>query len=805
MACNRIVIPNVRSKSNPFQIRYGFQFAHEYSGYSNTIKQVIVGHNSTQLVSVDERNIRLWNKTEEQTRVVFPSCKLSYINFLKYIRTKQIYVAATSDLFLKVYDSTLDLVGTIKIGRRAIFHLEFNSATNELITAGVDGVTFWKWFEKKSEVWDKRNKVWKSVTDFSLQERFVLSDCPWAKHMHYENNRIYVCSELNAMVYDVNTGELVDKIVNAHQLALTRCIYYSPSYYYITSNVSGEIKLWSALKSTTKSCSYIHTFSSHCKSVTGLQIHPVQSTVGLLLSASLDGTLRVFNLEVLQEIYSLQLDTPCVGIDIMHWNSKDAPHVVVATRANLQIWQLNHLTKPFIVCRSPVAEMIAINESILAQSKDGSIRLTNCSSGETLNTFVPSSKVETVRGCVYSAYSQKLFTLHKNGLIVEHSSFLKEMKSVSWDHTIIPKDTILCIAITNSNIPFYRNNSKYEKDETSTVECIVGGGKNGSLYFWDANNNGSLQAHIARAHDYEVQMVKFQNTSTFPAIISVSNHGDIKIWNASDLRCRAKVSPHTHISCIATSSLMLFIGHSNGEYRIVDLACGKPVEGLKAENAHTDAITCACFNETFQVVITSSLDGSIKVWDSNMVLARELSFSHENNLTMALPNDKGDLYISEHDSITSISPSIYLPTSKKEYSFNRHYESDAIITINESKPVHTILAEPCAETSDSIHDGAVDPIEPIPPPLKILTSTRDLLSILPVMEVNPPTVLMTSDAVLPSPRSPRPRKVLLLAVDKSEDFLEIMPKKRNNRIQTKPRHENTNRTSSPRVINILFP
>ena len=58
----------------------------------------------------------------------------------------------------------------------------------------------------------------------------------------------------------------------------------------------------------------LHVFTGHTKAVTALQLHPLS---GLAVSVSLDGTMRVLNLEALEEIYKLEIMQPLLCMKCM--------------------------------------------------------------------------------------------------------------------------------------------------------------------------------------------------------------------------------------------------------------------------------------------------------------------------------------------------------------------------------------------------------------------------------------------------------------------------------------------------------
>ncbi|KAF7806839.1 WD repeat-containing protein 36 [Senna tora] len=121
------------------------------------------------------------------------------------------------------------------------------------------------------------------------------------------------------------------------------------------------------------------------------------------------------------------------------------------------------------------------------------------------------------------------------------------------------------------------------------------------------------------AHDGEVAGVACDSTNTL--MISAGYHGDIKVWDFKerqfksrwDIGCSVvKIIYHRHNGLLATVvddfSIQLF--------DVVALRLVRKFEG------HTDRITDLSFSEDGKWLVSSSMDGSLRVWD--VVLARQI-------------------------------------------------------------------------------------------------------------------------------------------------------------------------------------
>ncbi|KAL2478321.1 transducin family protein/WD-40 repeat family protein [Forsythia ovata] len=121
------------------------------------------------------------------------------------------------------------------------------------------------------------------------------------------------------------------------------------------------------------------------------------------------------------------------------------------------------------------------------------------------------------------------------------------------------------------------------------------------------------------AHDGEVIGIASDSTNTI--MISAGYHGDVKVW---DFKAR-EMKSRWEIGC----SLVKIIYHrSNGllatladdlVIRLFDVVALRMVRKFEG---HTDRITDMCFSEDGKWLLTSSMDGTFRIWD--VILAKQI-------------------------------------------------------------------------------------------------------------------------------------------------------------------------------------
>ena len=84
---------------------------------------------------------------------------------------------------------------------------------------------------------------------------------------------------------------------DVHKMSITAVCYSSTTKYVLTGSLDTDIKVWSLHGAL------VQTFTSHSKAITKLILNPFNSN--LVLSSSTDGYIKMWSLDIMQEIYEL--------------------------------------------------------------------------------------------------------------------------------------------------------------------------------------------------------------------------------------------------------------------------------------------------------------------------------------------------------------------------------------------------------------------------------------------------------------------------------------------------------------------
>ncbi|RZC75045.1 hypothetical protein C5167_050531 [Papaver somniferum] len=134
---------------------------------------------------------------------------------------------------------------------------------------------------------------------------------------------------------------------------------------------------------------------------------------------------------------------------------------------------------------------------------------------------------------------------------------------------------------------------------------------------------GDMSESRNYAHDSEVVGVACDATNSL--MISAGYHGDIKVWDFKGRHLKSrwdvgssvvKIGYHRANGLLATVSDDMVI-------RVFDVVALRMVRKFEG---HTDRVTDMCFSEDGKWLLSSSMDGTLRVWD--VILARQIDAIH---------------------------------------------------------------------------------------------------------------------------------------------------------------------------------
>ncbi|ETW02239.1 hypothetical protein, variant 1 [Aphanomyces invadans] len=305
--------------------------------------------NANCFVTTDEHTIKLWN-TEGETRSVTLPARTSYlIQTIQYISSRNMYMSSALDGSLRFYDESLVELASIFTHRATILCLVFDEPRNRIISGGIDGCSAWLLRGRDTEGYDDAHVIRNPSYQVAPLELFNKTGTSWVRRMKIDAdaNRLLVLSDNTLFVYNLSDATLVDtykKLVKGKCGAITDFLVFKKKSI-VASCMDGSIYVVTIYPRST-----VAVFKEHTKTVTSLVLDPLS---GLLMSSSLDSSMRMWDLDLLRNVHQLRLDTPLSSLFVVpHTNP-----VVFACQARqaMKLLTLKHTLKEHSTLASPIA------------------------------------------------------------------------------------------------------------------------------------------------------------------------------------------------------------------------------------------------------------------------------------------------------------------------------------------------------------------------------------------------------------------------------------------------------------------
>ncbi|KAJ3153369.1 WD repeat-containing protein 87 [Irineochytrium annulatum] len=573
-----------------------------------------------------------------------------------YVKKWRMTIVATLHLELKILGLSMEEISSVS-SVKPVLSLEFNEEAEELIAGGVGNIRVWS-FSKSSMIGYQFSGPRLIIDDLATEE--------WVTHTlcYQKTNRLYAACENNVLVYDYITGKRIESLRNVHELSISCMCFYEPFEYLITGSRDASIKVW-----TRHNYLIFELRDISGAPVTGLVIPNAEGKNPLqpyLISCSVDGTIRMWNLEDGRCIYRLETPQECLGIE---WMRRDT--FFHHSKDRITVWNLNRYYTTFAFLKSAViflrrAELRDHPARIVTGAVDGSLRLISPVTGAVLTTAFPVMKETTLKGVEYDTWRPAP----------------KYSKSGSR------------LATAASSVNVVEANKVELFIPTEPIFVLLGGTDAGQIVIMYVGEIGGRQEILVQAHTADITGIACY-TSLMLLITSASD-GTIKLWriqftdtrdhptNTDSFGAQAPVPPVTLVpisnlstrstimlsGCVATSFCMnlttstLAVGTDNSQlltFRISPSGIEAGMRRHAADEDHTRPITSISALEHLGLYATSSTDGTIKIWDayeSNLI--REIQFN-EPLTSVCFCNHRGDLLVGMTEQVALVRLQDYLP------------------------------------------------------------------------------------------------------------------------------------------------
>jgi WD40 repeat protein len=149
---------------------------------------------------------------------------------------------------------------------------------------------------------------------------------------------IFVAYDSNIATYNFHTGKRIETHLGIHTESISSLLLWEEQGYWITGSKDSKIKIWNSQNFV------LYELKGHYNTITSLYLSGLgrDSKATFLLSASLDSTIRMWNMEDGKCLYKINTANPIKGMIWMRDN-------IFSTYSDekISIWSLNQFFSVF--------------------------------------------------------------------------------------------------------------------------------------------------------------------------------------------------------------------------------------------------------------------------------------------------------------------------------------------------------------------------------------------------------------------------------------------------------------------------
>ena len=392
------ILENVDQYQGYNSIPYGPQVIRQYMHPSKYCDFQDVIHNSkTQdYVILDSRGISTWHAMTSSSRAVervmeFEAYRFNTLRCIVYSRFYNLYFALTKDFGINVYNLNFHEIYHIDGDGGSVSRLLYNNKRHELITVCRSKVKCWKYVIREMQPTLVLHR------DFEIAESLLLSSAEFDEELQ----RIYVLSDCNIYCYSTD-GQLYFHMKAQSSMAyFCVCAFSTEANLLVAGSINGQLSIYNPTGGL------VTTLLNHSKIITAIAIHLKDGN--MFLSSSMDGTVRLFSLQMLDEIYSINVFPE--GILFMRTHVSNL--LYVASRKGVQLYDLNYSFRFWSTARAPVRRMnvthrvAGLRQYVVVFTTDNCIRLYNKQTGQRRSTVLPPPEIAIGRDVISIAFDRQ--------------------------------------------------------------------------------------------------------------------------------------------------------------------------------------------------------------------------------------------------------------------------------------------------------------------------------------------------------------------------------------------------------------
>ncbi|XP_048578307.1 uncharacterized protein LOC5510818 isoform X2 [Nematostella vectensis] len=598
---------------------------------------------------------------------------------LLFINKRWSFVGFCNDLTLSVLTTKFAVVSSTFTGRTVLCML-YNENADELVTGIAGAIMTWTFPIKQTDP---------LVPGRIYNCSFTPDD--WVHSLKFDSisRQIIAVSNVRIAIIaekDYHVRTCFDK---KSDFPFTTCVFYHPASYFITGDKNGTIRAWST---SLDSYPLVTQFLGHCDAITSLLIHDRQP---LLVSSSLDKTVRIWNFDTFTQTYRLQ-----TGEDIVDMSLISSDQLFYYSRHNLKVWNLNQFHSLFTMLSSRIKRCFRVTSPgyparIVVEAVDGGIRLISPVHGYELTTMLPITTLNTTEivGFAHDRRKEKLYVLLSSREVLVFESDNNPCCAHQLWRAECPDEGVCSIALLNSEFAL--------TEEDLDLECglLFAGHYNGQISLLDGFGVSmkEVQAHqgqvifLGSSHGLSTSR---DTIGSRDHLLSCGTDYVIRVWQVRHVNQRAiDIVSKSRIKLLQLPRELEMTGNTlcmaMEDHKVVmcrtDLDCGSAYGKKKnfefmmhsKDEGHTAAINGISSCPLLGLFATSSEDMSVRIWDMDNHLIRELNFD-DTLCGVCFLNPRGDLLVGFQSHISLVTLTDYLPAPYllKDEPIEKHVQFD---------------------------------------------------------------------------------------------------------------------------------
>ncbi|KAL3143046.1 hypothetical protein ABBQ38_003321 [Trebouxia sp. C0009 RCD-2024] len=558
----------------------------------------------------------------------------------------------------------------------------YNAVYDELITAGKAGVKVWycepdyKAFAKNaaaplrsgarssplsgfaptsmSKLKGGRAPPWQLGAFQSIRERItfrvpganqqrvpnkvgVVKQADWCQQAFLQEQLqlLYVPIQGSVYGFRIDDGERVYNWENLHKQLVTAVVHPAGSNHIITGSHDMTAKLWAL--SQNGELQFLHIFAHTAAPLQSITLHPSGQSI---LMALADGTITLWQLDTLSELYRYKHDGPVKGLTFT-----DTDDFHFFSGRQVCALQLQHLFTTFRGCNSPAMQLDLLEDaSVLMSFQDGCVRICEAATRQDTLVTLPQLSTRSPRCVRVNLALKRVYVLMSNGHIHVwrmHSQGPPTLVSV-WDK-LTPNHKDLALSMTlmpkgQLDPALAEMQGLTMTDEGRCGDHVVVGTKAGDCLFLDAEHDGQVMLCFPAHRGDPIDLVEVD--AGRQRMLTAS--GDlVKLWAMKGHRALKELRFTEMLTHLETMGPLVVLGGDAGGVHLVNLESGDLLASPKAED-HDSPVTGLSAHMTLQHFISCGTDGMIKVYDRRKQLKRTMHLL-EPVFSASFLNDQGDI------------------------------------------------------------------------------------------------------------------------------------------------------------------